>query len=246
MEMTKEEEAKLLKDTLEWGESNKEQINYMAMTYDNFRKLIIDQIEKKFNNGKKLPDVSDFYGLVKATGQSIAKATYDKSTFDDLVNLSVNILAENMYDPASPFHMNKIEDHFAPELLAQLSFNDPEFIKALPDWVFGNKYEYYPLVHPYNEPDNLVTEDPVTISFKESYLSRLEEKFQKEALKVANDYGAFDQLCKDTKDMLGVVNERFMDAEKKLGQNEQSKNEVLDMFISVKTGTTKSTEKNLD
>lgn len=133
-------------------------------------------------------------------------------------------------------------DSFAPEILAQLSFNDPEFIKALPDHVFGTNKLCHPLVG--KNLDTVIVEDrEKKISFKESFLSRLEGVFEEKAQSLVLQYEEFEKLCNDTKDFIALVNERFDVAEKKAAKCEKSKDDLTEMFKQVKERTLNSGDK---
>lgn len=85
----------------------------------------------------------------------------------------------------------------APRILARLSFNDPEFIKALPDFAFATKKTYLDPVT--NEPR----------SFYERFLSEFEDVFQIYSNEWINDRDGYKELCSRTKICIGLINERF-------------------------------------
>lgn len=208
--------------------------------------LFKDQITKKFGNTKD--------GFLKFVGSVVCvESAVEYHNFIDIfesknpLEYETRACGYTICDLAKPFR-SWIDNQYTPELLAQLTFNDPEFVKALPDWVFeAQDCKCYPLkqsTSPFNRLQPDFNAKPIT--FKEAYLSRLEIKFEEEASKVAKNIDAFGKLCYETKKTLPVINERFLEIEKMKDQNvEKSKGEIADMFKQMREGTFKSTEKSI-
>lgn len=175
---------------------------------------------------------------------SVGGFRYKDKLPDDfnMLNPEVAIQVRRMVIDRTFKNENPYIDSFAPEILARLSFNDPKFLEALPDHVFGTNKLCHPLVG--ENLDTVIVEDcEKEISFKESFLSRLEKVFEEKAQNLALQYEEFEKLCKDTKDFVTLVKERFDVAEKKAVKYEESKNEVAEMFKQVKARTLNSGDK---
>lgn len=195
---------------------------------EEYRELFKNQVIKKFENS-----VDGFLKFVKATTSIESSMSYNSYIDKFEEGKAVEIETISSIDMISDLASNSVFTHYyLPELLAQLSFNDPEFIKALPDWVFGAEdVKCYPLV-PAHDQYNMLKPDfnakPVT--FREVFLDRLESIYQDKVYELGNQYDDFEKFSKDTKEFLETVNGRFVEAEKKTEHNQKSKKEVLDLF----------------
>ncbi len=119
----------------------------------------------------------------------------------------------------------------AVEYLAMLSFNDPKFIKALPNYIFNA--------------------DKMTVgnkTFREAFLSEYETIFQKKSIKMAGAGKGFKKFCKDAKKSLELINKRYKETELvenyELKEFLDHKDEAADMIQQIKAEKQNGAESN--